>query len=161
MTEPIPLGVTINGSYQTFTLEMTQNNMPYTFVLEDRTTSTMYNLSNGEVCTVSGLQKGDYKGRFYLHATPIQTEDDNQLTHIDEELAQNNNIDIFVQEGTVIVSATQEAQLQSIVVSDMVGRSTTYTVNDQYAEISLPNSKGIYIINVVGEAGIATKKVRL
>ena len=161
MTEPIPLGVTINGSDQTFTLEMTQNNMPYTFVLEDRTTSTMYNLSNGEVCTVSGLKKGDYKGRFYLHATPIQTEDDNQLTNIDEELAQNNNIDIFVQEGTVIVSATQEAKLQSIVVSDMVGRSTTYTVNDQYAEISMPNSKGIYIINVVGEAGIATKKVRL
>jgi hypothetical protein len=121
----------------------------------------MYNLSNGEVCTVSGLKKGDYKGRFYLHATPIQTKDDNQLTHIDEELAQNNNIDIFVQEGTVIVSATQEAKLQSIVVSDMVGRSTTYTVNDQYAEISLPKSKGIYIINVVGEAGIATKKVRL
>lgn len=161
MTEPIPLGVTINGSNQTFTLEMIQNNMPYTFVLEDRTTSTMYNLSNGEVCTVSGLKKGDYKGRFYLHATPIQEEDDNQLTNIDEELAQNNNIDIFVQEGTVIVSATQEAQLQSIVVSDMVGRSTTYTVNDQYAEISLPKSKGIYIINVVGEAGIATKKVRL
>lgn len=161
MTEPIPLGVTINGSNQTFTLEMTQNNMPYTFVLEDRTTSTMYNLSNGEVCTVSGLKKGDYKGRFYLHATPIQTEDDNQLTNIDEELTQNNNIDIFVQEGTVIVSATQDAQLQSIVVSDMVGRSTTYTVNDQYAEISLPKSKGIYIINVVGEAGITTKKVRL
>ena len=161
MTEPIPLGVTINGSDQTFTLEMTQNNMPYTFVLEDRTTSTMYNLSNGEVCTVSGLKNGDYKGRFYLHATPIQTEDDNQLTNIDEEFAQNNNIDIFVQEGTVIVSATQEAKLQSIVVSDMVGRSTTYTVNDQYAEISLPKSKGIYIINVVGEAGIATKKVRL
>lgn len=161
MTEPIPLGVTINGSNQTFTIEMTQNNMPYTFVLEDRTTSTMYNLSNGEVCTVSGLKKGDYKGRFYLHATPIQKEDDNQLTNIDEELAQNNNIDIFVQEGTVIVSATQEAQLQSIVVSDMVGRSTTYTVNDQYAEINLPKSKGIYIINVVGEAGIATKKVRL
>lgn len=161
MTEPIPLGVTINGSNQTFTLEMTQNNMPYTFVLEDRTTSTMYNLSNGEVCTVSGLKKGDYKGRFYLHATPIQTEEDNELTNIDEELAQNNNIDIFVQENTVIVSATQEAQLQSIVVSDMVGRSTTYTVNDQYAEISLHKSKGIYIINVVGEAGIATKKVRL
>lgn len=161
MTEPIPLGVTINGSDQTFTLEMSQNNMPYTFVLEDRTTSTMYNLSNGEVCTVSGLKKGDYKGRFYLHATPIQTEDDNELTNIDEELAQNNSIDIFVQENTVIVSATQEAKLQSIVVSDMVGRSTTYTVNDQYAEISLPKSKGIYIINVVGEAGIATKKVRL
>ena len=161
MTEPIPLGVTINGSDQTFTLEMTQNNMPYTWVLEDRATSTMYNLSNGEVCTVSGLKNGDNKGRFYLHATPIQTEEDNELTNIDEELAQNNNIDIFVQEGTVIVSATQEAKLQSIVVSDMVGRSTTYTVNDQYAEISLPKSKGIYIINVVGEAGIATKKVRL
>lgn len=160
LTQPIPLGVTINSSKQTFTLEMTQNNMPYTWVLEDRTTSTMYNLSNGEVCTVSGLKKGDYKGRFYLHATPIQ-EEDNKLTNIDEEFAQNNNIDIFVQEGTVIVSATQEAQLQSIVVSDMVGRSTTYTVNDQYAEISLPKSKGIYIINVVGEAGIATKKVRL
>lgn len=160
LTQPIPLGVTINSSKQTFTLEMTQNNMPYTWVLEDRTTSTMYNLSNGEVCTVSGLKKGDYKGRFYLHATPIQ-EEDNELTNIDEEFAQNNNIDIFVQEGTVIVSATQEAQLQSIVVSDMVGRSTTYTVNDQYAEISLPKSKGIYIINVVGEAGIATKKVRL
>ncbi len=161
LTQPIPLGITINSSKQTFTLEMTQNNMPYTFVLEDRTTSTMYNLSNGEVCTVSGLKKGDYKGRFYLHATPIQEEEDNELTNIDEELAQNNNIDIFVQENTVIVSASEEAQLQRIVVSDMVGRSTTYTVNDQYAEISLPKSKGIYIINVVGEAGIATKKVRL
>ncbi len=160
MTEPIPLGVTINSSKQTFTLEMTQNNMPYTWVLEDRTTSTMYNLSNGEVCTVSGLKKGDYKGRFYLHATPTQQED-SDVTAVEDVPAQNNNIDIFVQENTVIVSASEEAQLQRIVVSDMVGRSTTYTVNDQYAEISLPNSKGIYIINVVGEAGIATKKVRL
>ena len=160
LTQPIPLGVTINSSKQTFTLEMTQNNMPYTWVLEDRTTSTMYNLSNGEVCTVSGLKKGDYKGRFYLHATPTQQED-SDVTAVEDVPAQNNNIDIFVQEGTVIVSATQEAKLQSIVVSDMVGRSTTYTVNDQYAEISLPKSKGIYIINVVGEAGIATKKVRL
>ena len=160
MTEPIPLGVTINSSKQTFTLEMTQNNMPYTWVLEDRATATVYDLSNGEVCTVSGLKKGDYKGRFYLHATPTQQED-SDVTAVEDVPAQNNNIDIFVQEGTVIVSASEEAQLQRIVVSDMVGRSTTYTVNDQYAEISLPNSKGIYIINVVGEAGIATKKVRL
>ena len=160
MTEPIPLGVTINSSKQTFTLEMTQNNMPYTWVLEDRATATVYDLSNGEVCTVSGLKKGDYKGRFYLHATPTQQED-SDVTAVEDVPAQNNNIDIFVQENTVIVSASKEAQLQRIVVSDMVGRSTTYTVNDQYAEISLPNSKGIYIINVVGEAGIATKKVRL
>lgn len=160
MTEPISLGVTINGSNQTFTLEMTQNNMPYTWVLEDRATATVYDLSNGEVCTISGLAKGDYKGRFYLHATPTQQED-SDVTAVEGVPAQNNNIDIFVQENTVIVSASEEAQLQRIVVSDMVGRSTTYMVNDQYAEISLPNSKGIYIINVVGDAGIATKKVRL
>lgn len=160
MTEPIPLGVTINSSKQTFTLEMTQNNMPYTWVLEDRATATVYDLSNGEVCTVSGLKKGDYKGRFYLHATPTQQED-SDVTAVEDVPAQNNNIDIFVQENTVIVSATQEAQLQSIVVSDMVGRSTTYPGNEQYYQLAMPQKHGIYIITVISDGGIVTQKVRM
>ncbi|MBQ2025168.1 MAG: hypothetical protein II215_01685, partial [Paludibacteraceae bacterium] len=161
MTQPIPLGVTINSANQTFTIEMTANNMPYNMVLEDRTTATLYNLSNGEVCTVSGLAKGDYKGRFYLYALPVETDDDDVTTDIDVNAAANGNIDIFTQENSVIVSATNQTKLQSIVVSDMMGRSTTYTVNGQYYEIMMPESRGIYMITAVGDAGIVTKKVRM
>ena len=161
MTQPIPLGVSINADNQTFTIEMTGNNMPYEILLEDRTTATMYNLSAGEVCTVSGLAKGDYTGRFYLYGIPTAEEDEDIETNINTNLDNNGYIDIYTQSNTVIVSAPKDTQLQTITVSDMVGRSTTYMVNGQYAEISMPESNGIYIINVVGEAGIATKKIKM
>jgi hypothetical protein len=161
MTQPIPLGVSINADNQTFTIEMTGNNMPYEILLEDRSTATIYHLSAGEVCTVSDLAIGDYTGRFYLYGIPLAEEDDDIETNINTSLDNNGNIDIYTQSNTVIVSAPKDTQLQTITVSDMVGRSTTYTVNGQYAEISMPESNGIYIINVVGEAGIATKKIKM
>ncbi|MED9995261.1 MAG: fibronectin type III domain-containing protein [Paludibacteraceae bacterium] len=161
MSQPIPLGVSINAKNKTFTIEMTDNNMPYNMVLEDRTTATVYNLSAGEVCTVSGLAKGDYKGRFYLYAVPIESDDDDVTTNIDVNAAANGNIDIFTQENSVIVSATNQTKLQSIMVSDMVGRSTTYAVNGQYYQITMPNAHGIYLITVIGDAGIVTQKVRM
>ena len=161
MTQPIPLGVTINSANQTFTIEMTDNNMPYNMVLEDRTTATLYNLSAGEVCTVSDLAKGDCKGRFYLYALPVETDDDDVTTDIDVNAAANGNIDIFTQDNSVIVSATNQTQLKSIVVSDMMGRSTTYAVNGQYYQITMPNAHGIYLITVIGDAGTVTQKVRM
>jgi hypothetical protein len=161
MTQPIPLGVSINADNQTFTIEMTGNNMPYEILLEDRSTATIYHLSAGEVCTVSDLAIGDYTGRFYLYGIPLAEEDDDIETNINTSLDNNGYIDIYTQSNTVIVSAPKDTQLQTITVSDMVGRSTTYTVNGQYAEISMPESNGIYIINVVGEAGIATKKIKM
>jgi hypothetical protein len=161
MTQPIPLGVNINADNQTFTIEITGNNMPYEILLEDRSTATIYHLSAGEVCTVSDLAIGDYTGRFYLYGIPLAEEDDDIETNINTSLDNNGNIDIYTQSNTVIVSAPKDTQLQTITISDMVGRSTTYMVNGQYAEISMPESNGIYIINVVGEAGIATKKIKM
>ena len=163
--EAIPLGVRVSASNQAFTFSLLESNMEEDVILEDRATGKTYNLSQGAKYTVSDLVQGDSEGRFYLtlrnaEVPEEETPGDDVTTEI-EDIKDTGGIDIFTQESSIIVSSSADVKLQTVVVSDIAGRTQAYPVSGQYIQIDLPVSAGIYTVNVIGEKQTRVEKIKL
>ena len=134
-------------------------------ILEDRATGKTYNLSQGAKYTVSDLVPGDSEGRFYLNlrAAEVPEEEipgDDVTTEI-EDIKDTGGIDIFTQESSIIVSSSEDVKLQTVVISDIAGRTQVYNVSGRYIQIDLPVSAGIYTVNVIGDKQTRVEKIKL
>jgi hypothetical protein len=56
---------------------------------------------------------------------------------------------------------TSGAELQTIYVSDMTGRTQAYQVSGNYAELQLPVAQGVYLVQVISDKVSRTEKVVL
>lgn len=160
MEESLPLGIKVRTANQKHRFNLLNSNLDYDIILEDRQEGKEYNLSAGEVCEVSNLAAGDCRGRFYLKTSESSEDDDEVTTDIldNEKLA---SIDIYAQGNSVVVSSTNNVNIQKIVVSDLSGRQMNYNVSGQYIVLDLPVSSGIYTINVMGDTANRIEKIKL
>ena len=168
MAEPIPLGIRVSksGAKLEFVLDASENMGDV--ILEDRGTGIKYNLSNGEVCTVSDLVVGDSQGRFFLYLSEEDEKpeiedpnDDNVATDIEEENADKSEISIIGTLNGVVVSCSSDIELQTIYINDMSGKTAMFNVSGQFAEIELPVAQGVYTVNVIADKATRTGKVIL
>lgn len=163
--EAISLGVRVSASNQAFTFSLLESNMEEDVILEDRATGKTYNLSQGAKYTVSDLVPGDSEGRFYLNLRAAEvpeeeTPGDDVTTEI-EDIKDTGGIDIFTQESSIIVSSSEDVKLQTVVISDIAGRTQVYNVSGRYIQIDLPVSAGIYTVNVIGDKQTRVEKIKL
>ena len=163
MNKPIPLGVRVYANNVIFNFSLTESNLPYDIILEDREEAKIYNLSEGETCEVEGLQKGRCEGRFYLFLSEKEEElpevGDDVATDVEETAA--SNIDIFTQENSVVVSSTSDVELMQVIISDVSGRHQVYNVSGQYVQLDLPVNTGVYTISVIGDKCSRIEKIKL
>jgi hypothetical protein len=163
MNKPIPLGVRVYANNVIFNFSLTESNLPYDIILEDREKAKIYNLSEGETCEVEGLQKGRCEGRFYLFLSEKEEElpevGDDVATDVEETAA--SNIDIFTQENSVVVSSTSDVELMQVIISDVSGRHQVYNVSGQYVQLDLPVNTGVYTISVIGDKSSRIEKIKL
>ncbi|MBR2492175.1 MAG: T9SS type A sorting domain-containing protein, partial [Paludibacteraceae bacterium] len=158
--ESLPLGIKVRTANQKHRFNLLNSNLDYDIILEDRQEGKEYNLSAGDVCEVSNLAVGDCRGRFYLKTSESSEEDDEVTTDIlDNE--KSASIDIYAQGNSVVVSSTNNVNIQKIVVSDLSGRQMNYNVSGQYIVLDLPVSSGIYTINVMGDTANRIEKIKL
>ncbi|MBR3872499.1 MAG: hypothetical protein IKJ22_07235 [Paludibacteraceae bacterium] len=158
--ESLPLGIKVRTANQKYRFNLLNSNLDYDIILEDRQEGKEYNLSAGEVCEVSNLAVGDCRGRFYLK-TSESSEDDDEVTTDILDNEKSASIDIYAQGNSVVVSSTNNVNIQKIVVSDLSGRQMNYNVSGQYIVLDLPVSSGIYTINVMGDTANRIEKIKL
>jgi hypothetical protein len=159
----IPLGIrlmkSMNVSFQKFKAEGFDK-----VTLVDKVLNKEYDLLNTREVITEELVAGTIEGRFFLNlseSTKEDTEegDDNVSTEIDENTAKS--INILVASSNSVRVITDGVELETITVSDMAGRTTTYQVGGCFAEIELPVAQGVYMINVIGDTASRTEKVIL
>ena len=162
MEEAIPLGIRVNRKNTPVEFNLVSKEELGDVILEDRAEGKFYNLSEGEKCTVSDLQKGECIGRFFLYLSePRVEEDDDVTTEVEEEVSSENGIIIMTKEDGVVVSCSADIELRTIYINDMSGKTAMFNVSGQYAEIELPVAKGVYTVNVIGDTATKTGKVIL
>lgn len=160
--QPIPLGVKVRQKNQTFTFGLVGTNMAGQLLLEDRLAGTVTDLSVNTY-SVSDLavdNNGVCEGRFYLQFVPSQTEED-VPTSIEETVIDDHQITIYACHNNVTISTNLGNNLQTVIVSDMVGRYQVYKVSGRYVTLSLPVVSGIYTIHVVADNAVRTEKIYL
>ena len=161
-TEIIPLGIRTN-------VEKSLKFTPYyndgyqEVFLEDRQTGISYDMlaTNAEYI-INNVPAGNNEGRFYLHVTV----DENRIPStigeegIESVDAEDFNIDIFAQGKQVTVSSSQNLVIQTILVSDMAGRTQVFTAsNPHFNQLNLQVAQGTYIVKVIGDKGTKEAKV--
>jgi hypothetical protein len=164
MEEPIPLGVRTSKKNVSIRFSISDMRGISSATLEDRMLGVTYNLGTEE-CIIESLPKGETEGRFFLNlkaaeVTPDE-EDDNVATDVEEEIASESGISIIGNSEGIIVSSSSDIELQTIIVNDMSGKSASYKVSGQYAEINLPVAQGVYTVSVIGDTASKTGKVIL
>ena len=156
----IPLGVQLYKDMDvTFALHKTKGFAQA--ILQDRETGKEYDLLNGKAATITGLEVGKtgvIEGRFFLNLV-AETDDFNTETAIDNIVSIEPSIGIYTDGGNTIRVLANNAELQTIYVSDMSGRTSQYNVSGSYANITLPVNKGIYLVQVIGDNVTRTEKV--
>lgn len=160
--QPIPLGVKVRQTDKTYTFGLVRTNIAGQILLEDRKTETVTDLTT-ETYAVSDLavdNKGVCEGRFYLQFVPSQTEED-VPTNIEEAVIDDHQIAIYARHNNVTISTNLGNNLQTIIVSDMVGRHQVYKVSGRYVTLSLPVTAGVYTVRVVADNAVRTEKVYL
>ncbi len=164
MEEPIPLGVRTSKKNVSIRFSISDMRGISSATLEDRMLGVTYNLGTEE-CIIESLPKGETEGRFFLNlkaaeVTPDE-EDDNVATDVEEELVSESGISIIGNSEGIIVSSSSDIELQTIIVNDMSGKSASYKVSGQYAEINLPVAQGVYTVSVIGDTASKIGKVIL
>jgi hypothetical protein len=160
--QPIPLGVKVRQTDKTYTFGLVRTNIAGQILLEDRKTETVTDLTT-ETYAVSDLavdKNGVCEGRFYLQFVPSQTEED-VPTNIEEAVIDDHQIAIYARHNNVTISTNLGNNLQTIIVSDMVGRHQVYKVSGRYVTLSLPVTAGVYTVRVVADNAVRTEKVYL
>ncbi len=164
--KPIPLGVKMQASDQVLTFSISNVNMPYDIILEDRFAEKTYNLSAGEQCVVDDLVVGNCEGRFYIMLQEKATDEEENLgddvtTDVEDAVESSPMIDIFTNGNQLVVSANNEVELQTIIISDMSGKHQVYNVSGQYVALTVPAFTGVYTVNVIGDTTSVIEKVKL
>lgn len=161
MQTPIPLGIRVNTLEQNFTISLVGTYEDDDVILEDRQTGMLYHLSAGDSCQISHLPVGDCVGRFYLYIEHEEDVDQDDIVSDVPGIQQESAISIYSKNKQLVVSSNASVQIQTVLVTDMVGRSWTYTVNGRYSELSLPLAEGVYSVRVIGDNEVKTQKIRI
>jgi hypothetical protein len=115
--------------------------------------------------TTEALVAGDdIEGRFFLNLEVrdpyIDEPDDDVTTSIEENEIATNAINIYVDEAADnTIRVVSNAQLETIYVSDMSGRTSQYNVDGYAANLRLPVTQGVYVVQVIGDNATRTEKV--
>jgi hypothetical protein len=165
-TQSIPLGIRLRSSMNV-RFEQISSDAFAEILLIDTQTGESYNLL-GRSYTTETLPVGDNEGRFFLQFT-LEEGDNNYQEDTDDDISTdiaettNSNIQIFagLDGDNSIMVVANNVQLQTIYVSDMLGRTTEYKVSGNSASLRLPVSTGVYIVKVVGDTSTRTEKVIL
>ena len=134
--------------------------------LLDKAINKEYDLLT-ETYTTQMLEPGDIEGRFFLYleeASDDNVEDEEEGEDTPTSIEENSDyeINIFVRElDNAIRVVTNGVELESIYVSDMAGRIMRYDVSGYSAELALPVTSGVYIVQVMGDKANRTEKVIL
>ena len=154
----IPLGVRLQQDMDV-SFKLHDTNGYAEAILQDRETGKEYDLLNGKAATITGLSKGVIEGRFFLNLVADSENEFDTETAIDNIISIEPSIGIYTDGGNTIRVLGNNVELQTIYVSDMSGRTTQYNVSGSYANISLPVSKGVYLVQVIGDNVTRTEKV--
>ena len=170
----IPLGIRLQKGMN-LTFEKVYNEGYEEVTLVDTKTQKYYNLLKRSY-TTDVVEAGDTEGRFYLNLAvaaeeekPEQGDDDeieipegdNDVTTNVEEAVEDANINIYAVDGNIIRIIATGTTLRTIIVSDMTGRTDSYNVDGNFAELQLPVVQGVYTVNVIGDTANKTGKVIL
>jgi hypothetical protein len=131
-------------------------------ILLDTHTGKEYNLLHRSYTTE--MLQGTVEGRFYLLFT-IEEQDDNQdddfTTDIEDALTEQASINIYAVGSSTVRVLSNNTELQQIYVSDMAGRTMRYDASGNFAELQLPVSQGVYLVQVIADNVTRTQKVVL
>lgn len=161
----VPLGINVRKE-MTLTISAPEIDGINVVQLEDRATGTFYDLVDWNA-NLYHLEKGDYRGRFFLHLSYNAAEDEEEegetddpgvSTDVDEDM-DASSICIFNDHNVVTVTSPAETLLQSIYVTDMSGRTSVYPAAGHYAKLILPLAQGVYIVNVLGDNASEQQKI--
>ncbi|MEE0973737.1 MAG: T9SS type A sorting domain-containing protein [Paludibacteraceae bacterium] len=165
-TQSIPLGIRLRSAMNV-RFEQISSDAFAEILLIDTQTGESYNLL-GRSYTTETLPVGDNKDRFFLQFT-LEEGDNNYQEDTDDDISTdiaettNSNIQIFagLDGDNSIMVVANNVQLQTIYVSDMLGRTTEYKVSGNSASLRLPVYTGVYIVKVIGDTSTRTEKVIL
>ena len=157
----IPLGVRLQQDMDV-TFKMAKTNGIEKAILEDRLTGKEYDLTGNKEATITGLEVGKtgvIEGRFYLNLVAEDQFNFDTPTDITDAIVETNSINIYVSNGNNLSVLANNVDLQTVYVSDMSGRTQRYDVSGSYANITLPVSQGVYVVQVIGDNLTRTDKV--
>ena len=164
-SQEIPLGIRIKNPMSIRFEQISETDFTVVKLL-DKLTGKEYNLL-GRSYTTELLEVGDLEGRFYLQVStddlfPDEEEENGDVsTSIDESTEANIQIYADANQGNAIKVITNNVELETIYISDMVGHVYTYKVSGNSAFIELPVPAGVYVVSVIGDTASRTEKVIL
>lgn len=157
----VPLGLRLLRAMNV-TFQKVYNEQFTTMILVDTQTGKEYNLLARDY-TTEKLAKGTIEGRFYLKfAVEDQDdfqEDDDFTTDIEDALTEQASINIYAVGNSTVRVLGNNTELQQIYVSDMAGRTMRYDASGNFAELKLPVSQGVYLVQVIADNATRTEKV--
>ena len=155
----IPLGIRLRKGMN-ITFKQVYNEGFDKVILLDTHTGKEYNLLHRSYTTE--MLQGTVEGRFYLVFT-IEEQDDNQdddfTTDIEDALTEQASINIYAVGSSTVRVLSNNTELQQIYVSDMAGRTMRYDASGNFAELQLPVSQGVYLVQVIADNATRTEKV--
>jgi hypothetical protein len=164
-TQVIPLGIRLkqdmNVKFEKAYFEGFNN-----VTLVDTYTGKEIDLLRKSYTTEALVAGDDIEGRFFLNLEIrdpyIEEPDDDVTTSIEENEIATNAINIYVDEDADnTIRVVSNAQLETIYVSDMIGRAMQFDASGNSAMLRLPVSQGVYVVQVIGDKLTRTEKVIL
>ena len=111
--------------------------------------------------TTEWLEAGDIEGRYFLNLVPAEDDfvaDDELETNVDE-IVTNSSINIYMVEDNMVRIVTNNVNLETVLVSDMLGKTIEYKASGNFKDIVLPYAQGVYVVQVIGDKLTRTEKV--
>jgi hypothetical protein len=161
-TTTVPLGIALK-TVMPISFEKVSNNGFSQMTLVDTQTGKSYNLLNNDKIIIETLPADTLiEGRFYLNFMVNQdaTPDDEVTTSV-ETITDQQGIQLYVQDGNTINITATNGELQTVYVSDITGRTHTYTVHGTHVKLRPPVANGVYTVRVVGNETSRIEKVIL
>ena len=161
-TTTVPLGIALR-TVMPISFEKVSNNGFSQMTLVDTQTGKSYNLLNNDKIIIETSPADTLiEGRFYLNFMVSQdaTPDDEVTTSV-ETITDQQGIQLYVQDGNTISITATNGELQTVYVSDITGRTHTYTVHGTHVKLRPPVANGVYTVRVVGNETSRIEKVIL
>ena len=165
MVASLPLGISLKKAMN-ITFETVYNEGYAKAILLDAKTGKQYDLLTRSY-TTEVLPEGELEGRFFLNVEVkdaddyIEDSDSGITTDVEDSVTDLADINIYTVDANAIRVVTSGAELQTIYVSDMTGRTQAYQVSGNYAELQLPVAQGVYLVQVISDKVSRTEKVVL
>ena len=165
MEASLPLGISLKKAMN-ITFETVYNEGYAKAILLDAKTGKQYDLLTRSY-TTEVLPEGELEGRFFLNVEVkdaddyIEDSDSGITTDVEDSVTDLADINIYTADANAIRVVTSGAELQTIYVSDMTGRTQAYQVSGNYAELQLPVAQGVYLVQVISDKVSRTEKVVL